>query len=124
MLQLWQKLPLFASVEIPPSGASAPDTKKVLMGQPAIDHMWNELKSTPEDAVRQSDIDSLGVWAWLLPSASQQQLHALSMKLLNARQATPAKRQLKVDADNKTSKKSKPKVVPDNHTALAFLGVK
>eukprot|EP00971_Amphidinium_carterae_P210068 4167401-Amphidinium_carterae.1 len=60
MVKLWQKIPLFATVEISPTGASAADAKKILMGQPAVDHMWMELQKTPEATVRQSDVDALG----------------------------------------------------------------
>eukprot|EP00971_Amphidinium_carterae_P336454 6472834-Amphidinium_carterae.1 len=68
MLQLWQKLPLFATVEIPPLEATSSDDKKLLMGQAAVDKMWETLKSTPEAQLRQSDVDALGIWAYLLSS--------------------------------------------------------
>eukprot|EP00971_Amphidinium_carterae_P153000 3033126-Amphidinium_carterae.1 len=78
----------------------------------------------PEDTLDQRDIDLLGVWAYLLTKEEQQELHSLSMRVLNAKQATPAKRSLK-PAEHKTSKKAKCKQLEPEHTsALAFLGVK
>eukprot|EP00971_Amphidinium_carterae_P337723 6474682-Amphidinium_carterae.1 len=123
MIELWQLLPNFATALVPDAEAKGKKNKQI-MGQAAVDHMWQTISTTPEDTVSQRDVDQLGVWAWLLKKEEQQQLHALSMRLLNTKQATPAKRSLK-PAEHKTSKKAKCKQLePEHNTALAFLGVK
>eukprot|EP00971_Amphidinium_carterae_P295301 5864505-Amphidinium_carterae.2 len=123
MLSLWSRLPFFATVEVEAKGGKE-EEKKILMGQVAIDHLWETLQSTPEADVTQRQVDSLGVWAYLLSKEAQEQLHAMSLKVLNARQVTPAKRQLR-KGEEKTSKKSKAQAhEPENQTAMAFLGIK
>eukprot|EP00971_Amphidinium_carterae_P331148 6464544-Amphidinium_carterae.1 len=119
---LWLRLPFFAAVE-KVSKKGTEEEKKLLMGQEAVDHMWQSIQSTAEGEVQQKDIDNLGVWAWMLTQEERSKLHALSMKLLSGKQATPAKRLLK-GGEQKTSKKSKQKHEAENSAALAFLGVK
>eukprot|EP00971_Amphidinium_carterae_P303052 6021832-Amphidinium_carterae.1 len=124
MLSVWAKLPYFAVVELPVDGAEDASEKTVLMGQKAVNHMWQAIEATAEPELSQQDVDALGVWAWLLTNEQQEKLHALSMRVLNSKQATPAKRQLHA-REQKTSKKSKvQKAEPENQAALAFLGVK
>eukprot|EP00971_Amphidinium_carterae_P013594 267862-Amphidinium_carterae.1 len=117
---LWLRLPFFAAVE-KVSAKGTEEKKELLMGQQAVDSMWQSIKSQSEGEVSQKDIDNLGVWAWLLTQEERTQLHTLSMKLLSGKQATPAKRLLK-GGEQKTSKKSKQKHEAENSAALAFLG--
>eukprot|EP00971_Amphidinium_carterae_P352561 6492650-Amphidinium_carterae.1 len=119
---LWLRLPFFATLERVVAEGSE-ETKELLMGQAAVNAMWLMIKSKADADIEQHEVDTLGVWAWLLTQEEREELHNLSMRLLVSRQATPAKRVLK-GADQRTSKKSKHKQEPENSAAMAFLGVK
>eukprot|EP00971_Amphidinium_carterae_P221581 4398423-Amphidinium_carterae.1 len=58
MQEFWALLPNFATAEVPDEKAKD-DTKKLLMGQQAVDHMWRAIKMAPEDTLDQRDIDLL-----------------------------------------------------------------
>ena len=118
LMDAWSRAGFFAQVKIKEAKGEDAMQETLLMGKPAVQHLWGQIQKAPRKELTLEKLDGVAIFSWMLEEKQREELHTITMQVMDA-----SSRKHRSSKKRTEPEESKAKMQNEISSARAFLGL-